>query len=126
MTIDNQIHENIIHLKKINATFPFSQKLIELDNRYLIPIIVDNKIGFINKTFEIIFEPQFENVRGNFNTSQDIVCALKEGKWGVINTNETLISFQYSYITQGIGCMLFTVGKNYKHAVLDGYENYCY
>lgn len=69
---------------------------------YLIPIISDGKIGFINKEGKIVISPRYEDVRDIFTSENSLVrVKVSKGKWGVINsTGIFIIPFVYKQINK--------------------------
>jgi len=74
----------------------------------LIPIIINKKIGFINKQAEIIISAEYDAVIGDFIAPSALICVLQEGKWGAINSSgEAVIPFNYKELCQfhcGLAC----------------------
>lgn len=123
--IENQEQNlNIQKLQKRNAFIPINVETLQNERCQIIPMHINNKIGFINHNAEIIVEPQFDEIKGEFLYQNSAVCVSQEKKWGVIDIlGKFIISLSYSHIIPGIGCQLYSVGKNYKHAILDDEEN---
>lgn len=115
---------NIQKLQKMNAFIPINETALQNERCQLIPVLINNKIGFINHNAEIIVKPQFDEIKGEFLSQNSTVCVSQQKKWGVIDIlGNFIISLSYSHIIPGIGCQLYSVEKNYKHAILDNKEN---
>ena len=54
---------------------------------YLYPIIQDNKIGFINSYADIVIQPQYDDIVGEFTSLESLMVVCKDSKCGVLNTD---------------------------------------
>ena len=89
---------NILRSKGFGSLL--TQDIVISQDVYLLPVILNGKIGFINSFYEVVIEPQYDNILGNFNDENSMVIALKEKKWGLINIkNEIILPFKYNQLS---------------------------
>lgn len=73
------------NFQKHNVGIMINSKILASINLFLIPIIGNGKIGFINKNEKIIINPQFEEMKDEFFTEDSLVRVKRDSKWGVID-----------------------------------------
>lgn len=110
------------------------------DKRLLIPFTSGDKIGFVNRSGEIVVKPQFTMYYGECYSEEDIVrvsvtesygyprsggkvSTYQRPLFGLINyKGEILLDTIYQAIVPAIGNKnLFTVNKGYKYGVITAY-----
>lgn len=64
-----------------------NQKLLDSCDCYLCPIIQDSKIGFINSYADIVIQPQYDDIVGEFTSPESLMVVCKDSKCGVLNTD---------------------------------------
>ena len=108
------------------------------DTRLLIPFTSCDKIGFVNRTGEIIVKPKFAMYYGECYSKEDFICVTvtesygyprSGGKvstyqrplYGLLNCKgEMLLDTVYQAMVPAIGNKaLFTVNKDYKYGVIN-------
>lgn len=95
----NSLSRNLFSLKEKNIGLLITEKNLSLYKSPILPIIVNNKIGFINKQAEIIITPQYDSVNMDYNEAHPIIIVEKDELFGTINDKgENIIPFKYKYI----------------------------
>ncbi|MFZ4412584.1 MAG: WG repeat-containing protein [Bacteroidales bacterium] len=79
------INDNIEILRKNGIGQLITSYSLNKTSLLLIPIISNGKIGFINKSAEVVIKPTYDNILGSFKELSSIVCVEYEGKRGGIN-----------------------------------------
>lgn len=64
-----------------------NQKLLNGYDCYLCPVIQNGKIGFINSYADIVIQPQYDNIAGDFTSPESLIVVCKDNKCGVLNTD---------------------------------------
>lgn len=75
------------NFQKHNVGIMINSKILASINLFLIPIIGNGKIGFIDKNAKIIIKPQFEEMQDDFLTKDSFVRVKSNSKWGVIDAS---------------------------------------
>lgn len=86
-----------------------NQELLDSCDCYLCPIIQESKIGFINSYADIVIQPQYDDIVGEFTSPESLIVVCKDSKWGVLNTDGleilmseyrriSLVSTQYAIV----------------------------
>ena len=77
----------VAKLKTKGIGLLINQKLLDSCDCYLYPIIQDNKIGFINSYADIVIQPQYDDIVGEFTSLESLMVVCKDSKCGVLNTD---------------------------------------
>lgn len=94
-TTGRTVHENcydsqegrIAKLKTKGIGLLVNQELLNSCDYYMCPVIQNGKIGFINSYADIVVQPQYDDIAGNFTTPESLIVVCKDNKWGVLNTD---------------------------------------
>lgn len=88
----------------------------------LAAVVMDKKVGFINKKGDIVINPKFDfswNSSGNYNFKNNLCAFFKDKKWGFIDkTGKEIIPPIYEYV----GCFnneKSIVGLNKKFGIIN-------
>lgn len=77
----------IAKLKTKGIGLLVNQELLNGYDCYLCPVIQNGKIGFINSYADIVIQPQYDNIAGEFTSPESMIVVCKDNKWGVLNTD---------------------------------------
>lgn len=77
----------IAKLKAKGIGLLVNQELLNGYDCYLCPVIQNDKIGFINSYADIVIQPQYDNIAGEFTSPESMIVVCKDNKWGVLNTD---------------------------------------
>lgn len=114
------ITANIEKLNKQMVGMVIDENILNSNERYLMPIVQDGKIGLINHNAEIIIKPQYDKISTPVLGEDDLICVCKNKKWGIINTREEIVlPIEYNHIGCDEKKQVFTVSKNYKTWVIN-------
>ena len=78
---------NISKLKINSQNIYIDYDVLKSINLYLIPIIQDKKIGFINSQGGIVVEAMYDEIKGAFYRPTNVVAARKDDYWYLLNSN---------------------------------------
>lgn len=107
-------------LNKLNIGVYISIDTLSKIDLYLIPIVIDGKIGFIDKEANLIVRNLFDKHMGTFDNENSLVRVCINDKWGVINAKgNVIIPADYSMILISDDQQLFTISKDRKTGVID-------
>src|SRR5574344_1183128 len=86
----NGLNRNAWSSLKESCGIIINKSIIDSLDLYLVPIVKNGKIGFINSIAEVVIEPRYDNIDGQFNDEENYVCFARiEDKgnefWGVID-----------------------------------------
>ena len=116
------------NIEKLNTQMVglvISEELLKNEELYLLPIIKDGKIGMINHNAEIVIDAIYDRISTNCFSEDDYLCVWQGKKCGIINTKgQEILPIEYDHIAIGQECDIFTVDKNYKHAVVNAQNEY--
>lgn len=97
-TIAGYIDVHPRQLRKEGIGIMIDKRILEMIDCYLVPIVKDGKIGFMNSYSEVVVEPRFKYVAGQFNDADDYVCVEKGNSWGIINAKgEMVVPCRFNY-----------------------------
>lgn len=77
----------IAKLKTKGIGLLVNQELLNGYDCYLCPVIQNGKIGFINSYADIVIQPQYDNIAGEFTSPESMIVVCKDNKCGVLNTD---------------------------------------
>lgn len=77
----------IAKLKTKGVGLLVNQELLNSCDCYLCPVIQNGKIGFINSYADIVIQPQYDDIAGEFTSPESLIVVCKDNKWGVLNTD---------------------------------------
>lgn len=129
----SNLQKRINDFRKRSVGILVSEPALYTYGMYLLPIIDNGKIGFINHEAEVVIKPVYDDFKGVFVDEYDYVCIKQKGKWGIVNSQGYLsCDIEYDNIIPGIVNYrqnwlyrdhLFTVNKNYQWAVITGHDD---
>ena len=116
------------NIEKLNTQMVglvISEELLKNEELYLLPIIKDGKIGMINHNAEIVIPTIYDKIPTNCFSENDYICVWQGRKKGVLNAKgEEILPVVYDHICMGHGSEVFSVEKDYKHAVVNAKNEY--
>lgn len=113
-------YNRIDFLKKLNIGLEISSNLLAKIDLFLIPIIINGKIGFIDKDANLVVNALFDKYTDSFESSDSLIRVCINKKWGVINSlGEFVIPVEYTTILISDDNQLFTVSKGYNVGVIN-------
>ena len=122
---ETTMKDNIEKLNTQMVGLVINEELLKNDERYLLPITKDGKIGMINHNAEIVIPTIYDKIPTNCFSETDYICVWQGKKKGVFNGNgEEILPVIYDHIRFGHGSDVFSVEKDYKHAVVNAKNEY--
>lgn len=101
---------NICAFLKDGANVFLTPDVLDSIKLPLIPIISNNKFGFIDVMCNIVVEPIYDEIKGTFRSTESIISVRKSNKWTVLNASgEELLPLTYGTIIPGYDCPLATI-----------------
>lgn len=77
----------INRLRAKGISLYLTRDLICACDKYLCPVIQNDKIGFINSFAEIVIPPKYDSFIGEFTSPESLIVVYKDNKCGVLNTD---------------------------------------
>lgn len=111
---------NVHKLRNDAVNILLTQEVLRESSLYLIPVIKDSKIGFINRMGELVSTPQYDDVCGHFYSTSSIVGVKKDGLWSAIDADgNELLPFKYTTIFPSRDSSIAVVHSDYKWEAID-------
>lgn len=79
--------KDINRLRAKGISLYLTRDLICACDKYLCPVIQNDKIGFINSFAEIVIPPKYDSFIGEFTSPESLIVVYKDNKCGVLNTD---------------------------------------
>lgn len=79
--------EDVKKLRDKGVSLYLTRDLICACDKYLCPVVQNDKIGFINSFAEIVIPPKYDSFIGDFTSPESLVVICKDNQWGVLNTD---------------------------------------
>lgn len=79
--------KDIKRLRDKGISLYLTRDLICACDKYLCPVIQNDKIGFINSFAEIVIPPKYDSFIGEFTSPESLIVVYKDNKCGVLNTD---------------------------------------
>ena len=97
-----------------------TRDVLDAIDLHLIPFKSNGKIGFINKIGEIVIQPEYDEIIGNFRSEKSIVSVRKDKEWTVISIRgEEMIESVKHIIIPGYDCPLTTIQNQSESKVIN-------
>lgn len=75
----------IAKLKTKGVGLLVNQELLNSCDCYMCPVIQNGKIGFINSYADIVIQPQYDDIAGEFTSPESLIVVCKDNKCGVLD-----------------------------------------
>lgn len=79
--------EDVKRLRAKGISLYLTRDLICACDKYLCPVIQNDKIGFINSFAEIVIPPKYDSFIGDFTSPESLIVVCKDNEWGILNTD---------------------------------------
>lgn len=79
--------EDVKRLRDKGISLYLTRDLICACDKYLCPVIQNDKIGFINSFAEIVIPPKYDSFIGDFTSPESLIVVCKDNEWGILNTD---------------------------------------
>ena len=122
-TVGKEQRKKAANISRFNADK--NQILLTVDvldsiGLFLIPFQKEGKIGFINKEGEIVVEPTYDKIIGNFRSKDNFIAVCKDKKWSVIDfEGKEMINYVNHIIIPGYDCHLASIQNQSKSKVIN-------
>ena len=77
--------KDVEHLRNKGISLFLTRDLICACDKYLCPVIQNDKIGFINSFAEIVITPKYDRFIGDFNEPDSLIVVFNDNKCGIID-----------------------------------------
>jgi len=116
---------NAAKFNKSGNRILLSRCLLDSIEMLLIPLVENDKIGFINKLGETVVEPKYDEVRGDMRCEESYVSVRVGKVWNVINYQgkELLDKKETSIIKPGYDCPFATIQNQKESQVVNVLTN---
>ena len=95
----NNIINNISNLKSQSVGLLITKKTLDDSGLFLLPIVQNTKIGFIDLAGVVVIKPVYDSVKGDFINENSIVVIELNKVFGAINCRgEVIVSCEYMRI----------------------------
>jgi hypothetical protein len=116
----NNIINNISNLKSQSVGLLITKKTLDDSGLFLLPIVQNTKIGFIDLAGVVVIKPVYDSVKGDFINENSIVVIELNKVFGAINCRgEVIVSCEYMRIDSFNDGIALARNFNYQYGFID-------